>query len=215
MFFNLPVFLQFVVVIVAGWVNRRQADVIDYLREENRVLREQLKGRRIRFTDEQRRRLAEKARRLGRAVLTDLEPIVTLDTLLRWYRRLIAVKYDGSGMRKRVGRPPISDELRRLVIRIARENRTWGYERIQGALKNLGYTISPASVANILAEVGLDPAPRHDMVAVHQVTLGIARCGGFLHRRSLPRLQIDSLFRAVRDRPADAKCRNPRRRPRS
>ncbi len=87
--------LQLLVLIIAGWVNRSQQDVIEYLQAENRVLREQLGGRRLLLTDGQRRRLAAKAKRLGRNGLFGITTLVTPDTLLRWYRRLIAKKYDG------------------------------------------------------------------------------------------------------------------------
>jgi putative transposase len=87
---------HFVVITVAGWMNQRHMDAIDYLREENRVLREQLRERRLRLSDDQRHRLAEKARRLGRSILREVATIVTPDTLLAWHRRLIAQKYDGS-----------------------------------------------------------------------------------------------------------------------
>ena len=121
-----PQALQFLVVAVAGWINQQQRDVIDYLQEENRVLREQLGPRRLRFTDAQRRRLAAKAKALGRQALRDLETLVAPDTLLRWHRQLIARKYDGSG-RRGPGRPRIMDEIRRLIVRMATENRDWGY----------------------------------------------------------------------------------------
>ena len=78
--------LQFLLLLFAGWVNRRQQAVIDYLIEENRVLREQLRGRRMWFTDDQRRRLARKGRLLARRVLDSLNTIVTPNTILRWYR---------------------------------------------------------------------------------------------------------------------------------
>ena len=96
--------LQFVVVALAGWINQQQREVIDYLREENRVLREQLGARRLRFTDDQRRRLAAKARTLGRRLLQEIATIVTPDTLLAWHRTLIAEQYDGS-TRRGPGRP--------------------------------------------------------------------------------------------------------------
>ena len=86
---------------VAGWTNQRHLDAIDYLREENRVLREQLGERRLRLNDDQRRRLAAKAKRLGRSILKEVATIVTPDTLLAWHRRLIAQKYDGSARRNR------------------------------------------------------------------------------------------------------------------
>jgi transposase InsO family protein len=139
-------------------MHQQQRDVIDYLQEENRVLREQLGRRRLRFTDAQRRRLAAKARTLGRRVLRDLTTIVTPDTLLAWHRTLIAKKYDGS-TRRGPGRPPVSAEIRALVVRMATDNRGWGYTRIQGALANLDHEVSRGAIANILREHGLEPAP--------------------------------------------------------
>src|SRR5260370_27980223 len=82
---------RFVLITVTGWMNQRQLQVIDYLREENRVLREQLDGRRVRFNDDQRRRLAAMAKGLGRRILAEVATIVTPDTLLAWHRRLIGV----------------------------------------------------------------------------------------------------------------------------
>ena len=116
---------QFIVVALAGWLNRQQQDVLDYLQEENRVLREHLKGKRIRFTDDQRRRLAVKGKALGRKVLMGIETLVTPETILRWYRQLIARKYDGSGKRG-VGRPRTRETIQDLVVRMARENISWG-----------------------------------------------------------------------------------------
>jgi len=108
-----------VLVALAGWINREQLQVIDYLKEENRVLREQRGKRRARFTNDQRRRLAVKGRALGRKTLGKLGCIVTPDTILRWYRELIAKKYDGSKHR-RPGRPRKASEIRALVVRMAR-----------------------------------------------------------------------------------------------
>jgi hypothetical protein len=130
--------------------------LIDYLREENRVLREQLGGRRLRFTDDQRRRLAAKAKGLGRKALAELGTIVTPETLLAWHRRLIAQKYDGSKKRE-PGRPRKAAEIEKLVVRMANENRTWGYRRSQGALANPGHYIGRSTIAEILARNGIDP----------------------------------------------------------
>ena len=149
--------LRLLLATFAGWVNRDQARIIDYLREENRVLREQLGGRRLRLTDAQRRRLAAKGKVLGRRVLHAVATIVRPDTILRWHRRLIAAKW--TFPKKRVGRPGVMKEIRRLVVRFARENSSWGYCRIQGALKNLGHRVSDSTIANILKEYGLKPAP--------------------------------------------------------
>ncbi|MHC4392632.1 MAG: hypothetical protein ACYS22_15140 [Planctomycetota bacterium] len=95
----MPPALQFLILLVSGWVNRQQQDVIEYLRAENRVLREQLGGRRLRLTNDQRRCLAVKGQALGRKLLMDVAGVVTPDTILRWYRVLIAKKYDGSARR--------------------------------------------------------------------------------------------------------------------
>src|SRR6267378_3214523 len=101
---------RFVLVAVAGWMNQRQLQVIDYLREENRVLREQLGGRRMRLNDDQRRRLAAKAKGLGRKMLAQVATIVTPETLLAWHQKLIAQKYDGSSFRT-PGRHPTGKDI--------------------------------------------------------------------------------------------------------
>jgi transposase InsO family protein len=150
--------LEFLMLIFAGWVNRSQQDVIEYLQEENRVLREQLGGKRLLFTDRQRRRLAAKAKAIGRKGLFEFSTLVTPDTLLRWYRRLIANKYDGSRNRT-VGRPRTAAEIEELILQMARQNSTWGYTRIRGALYNLGHDIGRNTIKRILLDNGLDPAP--------------------------------------------------------
>jgi len=133
------------VIALAGWLNRQQQAVIDYLIEENRVLKEQLEGQRLRFTDEQRIRLAVKAKVLGRRALDELETLVTPDTLLAWHRKLIAQKWTYA--RTGPGRPRTAQEITDLVLRMARENVSWGYDRIQGALANLGHIIGAPSKA--------------------------------------------------------------------
>ena len=154
----MPPALQFLVLTVAGWVNRHQDDLIDYLREENRVLREQLGSRPARLTDAQRRRLAVRGQKLGRRVLTQVAGIVTPDTILRWYRKLIAKKYDGSACRGR-GRPSTRREVAGLVVRMAVDNPQWGHTRIRGALSNVGHNIARTTVKRILHDHGIDPAP--------------------------------------------------------
>jgi transposase InsO family protein len=154
----MPHALQFLVLTAAGWVNRHQEDLIDYLREENRVLREQLGGRPLRLTDAQRRRLAVRGKTLGRRALMQVAGIVTPDTILRWYRRLIAQKYDGSSRRRR-GRPMTPRQIADLVVRMAVENPRWGYTRIRGALANLGHEVARNTVKRILLDHGIDPAP--------------------------------------------------------
>ena len=155
----MPPALQFLVLTVAGWMNRHQEDLIDYLREENRVLREHLGPRPLRVTDAQRRRLAVRGQKLGRRVLRQVAGIVTPDTILRWHRRLIATKYDGSARRRRRGRPMTRREVAELVVRMAVENPTWGYTRIRGALSNLGHVIARSTVQRILHDYGIEPAP--------------------------------------------------------
>ena len=102
---------------------RRQAEVLEYLIEENRVLKEQLKGRRFNLSDDQRRRLAAKGKRIGRRLLMQVATIVTPDTILRWHRRLIAAKWTYPS--KRVGRPGLMKEIRALIVRFAKENTGW------------------------------------------------------------------------------------------
>jgi len=114
-------YLQLLLLTVSGWVNRHQQCVIEYLQAENRALREQLGPKRIRWTDAQRRVLAEKARAVGRAALAELGPVVTPDTLLRWYRKLVTAKYDGSRRRK-PGRPKTKPVIANLVVSMARDN---------------------------------------------------------------------------------------------
>ncbi len=151
-------YLQFWVSVVAGWVSRSQQDVIEYLQEENRLLRDRLDSKRLQITDAQRRRLARKAKKVGRRGLGEIETLVTPDTLLRWHRRLIAKKYDGSRAR-RPGRPKTAAEIERLILRMAGDNPGWGYTRIRGALGNLGHEIGRNTIKRILVEHGIDPAP--------------------------------------------------------
>ncbi len=116
-------------------------------------------GCKPRFTDKQRRRLARAANGIPRRVLLRLGTIVTADTLLRWYRRLVAAKYDGSADRRGRGRPPIAGELQALIISIALTCTSWGYTRIRGVLQSLGITVSRSTIARVLREAGIDPAP--------------------------------------------------------
>jgi HTH-like domain len=139
-----------------GWLDRQERDVIEFLREENRVLKTQLHGRRLRLSDDERRRLAMIGQRLGRRTLARMASIVTPDTILRWHRELVARKWTYAA--RRAGRPGVQAEIRRLVVRMATENPTWGYTRIQGALKNLGHRVARSTVAKILREQGIPPS---------------------------------------------------------
>jgi hypothetical protein len=179
----MPDALHFLIFSVAGWLNRHQEDLIDYLREENRVLREQLAGLPLRLTDAQRRRLAVRGRKLGRRVLTQVAGIVTPDTILRWYRHLIAKKYDGSAHRRR-GRPLTPHAMAEPVVRMAVENPRWGYTRIRGALANLGYEMSRNTVKRILFDHGIAPAPERSQRTPWKTFLqahweGLAACDLF------------------------------------
>ncbi len=122
--------LQMLLMTVSGWVNKHQADVIAYLVEENRILKEQMDGRKLRLNDDQRRRLAALAKLLGRKILDRVATIVTPDTLMRWHHRLIALRWTYAA--KRVGRPGLMKAIAALILRMARENSGWGYCRIQG-----------------------------------------------------------------------------------
>jgi len=149
---------RFVLIAVAGWMNQQQRQVIDYLREENRVLRGQLGQRRLRWNNDQRRRLAAKAKGLGRKLLAEVATLVTPETLLAWHRRLIAQKYDGSRQRP-PGRPRTAGAIEALVVRLAEENRAWGYRQLQGALSHLGYELARSTITHILQRHGREPAP--------------------------------------------------------
>jgi putative transposase len=129
-----------------------------YLVTENRILRQQITGR-VRLSDGERTTLAEIGKKLGKQALAEVASIVTPETILAWHRKLVAQKCDGSQQRKALGRPKIDAEIEALVVRLAQENRTWGYDRIAGALKHLGYTISDQTVGNILKRHGIHPAP--------------------------------------------------------
>ena len=143
---------------VSGWMNSHQQRVLAYLVEENRVLKEQLGGRSLRLSDDQRRRLAAKGKRLGRAALDRVATIVTPDTIMRWHHRLIAAKWTYPA-RKRVGRPGLMKAIKALIVRMATDNPTWGYCRIQGELKAVGHRVASTTIANVLKDNGIKPAP--------------------------------------------------------
>lgn len=123
------------------------------------MLKEKLGKRRILLTDDQRRRLAVKGKALGRKMLEEVGTLFTPDTILRWHRMLVAKNWDYSDRRRKVGRPRVRQGIVDLVLRFVRENPSWGYDRIQGALANLGHGISDQTVGNILKEHGIEPAP--------------------------------------------------------
>jgi len=144
---------------ITGTVDQELLLRNEYLVTENRMLRHQIKGR-IRLSDGERETLAELGQKLGKLALAAVATIVKPDTILAWHRQLITKKFDGSQHRRSPGRPNIDAEIKALVVRMAQENRSWGYDRIVGALANLGYTISDQTVGNILKRHGLPPAPQ-------------------------------------------------------
>jgi transposase len=143
---------------ITGTVDQELLVRNEYLVTENRILRHQLKGR-VRLSDGERKTLAEIGYKLGKHALEEVATIVKPATILGWHRKLVAQKFDGSTQRKVPGRPKVDPELEALIVRMARENRSWGYDRIVGALANLGYIISDQTVGNILKRHGLPPAP--------------------------------------------------------
>ena len=148
---------QLLLLTVTSGLDRREREVVAYLIEENRVLRRQVGGRRLRLTDDDRRKLAARAYRLGRQALREVAAIVTPDTLLRWHRQLIACKWTYA--RQGTTRRGVLAEVRELIRRMAEENPGWGYTRIQGALKNLGHRVGRSTIARILRAAGIPPVP--------------------------------------------------------
>ena len=144
---------------VTGTVNQELLLRNEYLTAEKRILRGQIKGRLL-LSEGEKGTLAEIAHRLGRMVLEDVAATAKPDTILGWYRKLIAKKFDGSKFRRGVGRPKVDQETERLVLQMARENPSWGYDRIVGALTNLGHGLSDQTAGNVLRRHGISPAPK-------------------------------------------------------
>ena len=145
--------------------------------EMNRILRDQIKGRLL-LPDAEKATLAEIAHRLGRRALEELVVVAKPDTLLAWYRKLIANKFDGSKFRKSLGRRRVDEETERLVVQMAKENPGWGYDRIVGAMANLGHRLSDQTVGNILRRHDIPPAPKRkqttswkDFIRAHMAVL--------------------------------------------
>lgn len=145
----------------------------EYLAAENQIVRAHIRGR-LRLSDPERATLAEIAKRLGRKALAQLACVAKPDTILGWYRKLVAQKFDGSRKRTYPGRPRVSREVEELIVRFGKENSGWGYDRIVGALANLGHCVSDQTVGNILERHGLVPAPKRsqtirwkDFIASH------------------------------------------------
>ena len=162
---------------ITGTVDQELLLRNEYLAAENRILRAQIKGRLL-LSDAERATLAEIAHRLGRKALDELAAVAKPDTLMAWYRKLIANKFDGSKYRKSWGRPRVDEETERLVVRMAKGNPAWGYDRIVGAMANLGFPLSDQTVANILRRHDIPPAPKRkqttswrDFIRAHMAVL--------------------------------------------
>jgi putative transposase len=141
---------------------------IEYLAAENRILKAQLKGR-LKLSDAERASLGEIGHRLGRGVLAEVATVARPDTILAWYRKLVARKFDGSKARRGPGRPWVTRAVEQLIVRMASENRDWGYDRIAGALANLGHKVCDQTVGNVLQRHGVPPAPERKRTTTWQV----------------------------------------------
>jgi putative transposase len=155
---------QLLLLIVASWINEEQQRVIEYLRTENQILKEKLGNKRILLNNDQRRRLAVKGKTLGRKLLKQFGTLFTPDTILRWHHQLIRQKWDFTNRTdNQAGRPGVRQVIVDLILQFAKENPMWGYDRIQGALANVGYRISDTTVSNILKAHGIEPAPVREL----------------------------------------------------
>jgi hypothetical protein len=162
---------------VTGAVNQELLLRNEYLAAENRILKTKLPSR-LRLRDSERVTLADIGKRLGRKALGEVACVANPDTILAWYRRLVAQKFDGSQQRQYPGRPSVPSEVEALVVRMAKENTGWGYDRIVGALANLSHRLSDQTVGNILRRHGIPPAPKRsqitswrDFIAAHMNVL--------------------------------------------
>ena len=162
---------------VTGSVDEELLRRNEYLVAENRILRTHIQGR-VNLTDGERRSLAEIGKRLGRRALAEVTSIVQPETTLAWHRRLVAKKFDGSANRNYPGRPRVDPDVEQLIVRLATDNRDWGYDRIVGALANLGHKVSDQTVGNILQRHGIPPAPERkktttwkEFIRSHQAVL--------------------------------------------
>jgi len=194
---------------VTGVVDQELLARIEYLAAENRILKSHSKGR-LQLSDAERATLGELGHRLGRKALAEVATVARPDTILAWYRKMVARKFDGSQARRGPGRPRISRKVERLIVRMAKENRDWGYDRIVGALANLGYEVCDQTVGNVLQRHGLPPAPERKrttswptFIRTHLVLL--AGTDFFTAMRTISR----STFRLIRGRPGPRRACEP------
>jgi Homeodomain-like domain len=185
---------------ITGTVDQELLLRNEYLAAENRILKAQINGRLL-LSEADKARLAEIAHRLGRKALEEVAATAMPDTILGWYRKLVANKFDGSRFRGSAGRPRVDEETERLVVQMAKENPTWGYDRIVGALANLGRRLSDQTVGNILRRHGVPPAPKRkhttswkDFIRAHYGCSGRNR---FLHGGSAYAQRAGYLLRVV------------------
>ncbi len=164
---------------VTGSVDEELLRRNEYLVAENRILRAQIPGR-VKLTDGERRTLAQIGKQLGHKALAEVASIVRPETILAWHRRLVAKKFDGAKKRRAPGRPAIDRTIEELVVRFATDNRDWGYDRIVGALANLGHKLSDQTVGNILKRHGIPTAPERkktttwkEFIRAHQAVLAV------------------------------------------
>jgi putative transposase len=150
---------QLLLSIIAGWIHDDQQKKIEFLQSLVQVLEEKLGKKRVLLNDDQRRRLAVKGNILGRKLLSEIGTFFSPDTILRWHRELVAQKWDYHDKRRPMGRPATPQEVVDLILQFARENPTWGYDRIADALANVGHNVSDQTVGNILKGHGIEPAP--------------------------------------------------------
>ena len=144
---------------ITGRVDQELLVRNEYLAAENRILRAKIKSR-LQLSDGEKGTLAEIAHRLGRKALAEVAVAAKPDTILRWFRKLVARKFDGSACRQSGGRPPLEKTIEDLIVRMARENPSWGYDRMVGALANLGHSVSDQTVGNVLKRHGIAKAPQ-------------------------------------------------------
>ena len=185
---------------VTGLVNHELLLQNEYLAAENRILRAHLPSR-LRLSTPERETLAEIGKRLGRKALARVACVAKPDTILAWYRKLVAQKFDGSKHRSYPGRPRISPEVELLIVQFARENAGWGYDRIVGALAHLGHTVSDQTIGNVLRRHGIAPAPKRsqtttwkDFIASH---LDVLAGSGLLYRRGAHMERSGDILRSV------------------
>ena len=187
-------------VYVTGLINQKLLLQNEYLVAENRILRAHLPSR-LRLTDPQRSTLTEIGKRLGRKALAEVAVVAKPETILDWYRRLIAQKFDGSKHRCYPGRSPVGEDVVQLIVRMARENSGWGYDRIAGALSNLGHKISDHAVGNILHRARYRPRsetqPVYYLEEIHRRAYGRAGRNRLLHSGSADLARSRHLLRPV------------------